>query len=702
MRPLSRTASVLFLAFCAQHAGAQTPPDTVKRDTMRVTTLGPMRTEATRIERQLFEQAPAIGRISMGADEVKAAPRFFSEADLLRTVQLLPGVEARNDFSAGMNVRGGEADQNLVLLDGYPIYNPFHLGGLFGTFVEPMVGRVEVFTGAFPASYGNRLSSVLDVRSAVEARAGIHGTANVSLIASQMSLGSSFAAGMGSWKVAGRRTYIDKAVKTLTPEEMPYDFRDLQAHIEREFSNRLRASLTVYAGHDEFEYEDRNLDHYADGTTSVPDRWAFGWGNRVVGGTVARSFMTPRLFGLELGDSVLVEQRASHSTFDADVNLGAFVEIHSPVRDARTSGVYAFFTPRHTRSIGWEVARQTLKYASNFEIPIFPSDTESYKVGSVSAHYNELWRPNDRWVIDGGARFDAVHTMGWTGVSPSLSAKYFVNRDLAITGGVGQYAQWIRSLAREEVPIRPLDFWVASNGEWPVSTARHFILGTEGWLDRHRAFRVEAFYKTYRNLLERNPLDDQHRDDDDNRVLQGSSIGADFLLRGLRSDRFTGWIAYTFAINRRRDSAGTKFSPAQDRRHDVNLVGNWQLDGWTLASRYNLATGTPYTYLTGSYRRLRFDPVTGMYQDGDDGPPQYLTGDRNGARLPATQRLDFSVMRNGHIRGVAVSPYLSIVNTTNAKNVFTYVFDYTAYPSPRRTTLHQLSIVPTIGVSVAW
>src|ERR1043165_1511450 len=164
MRPPPRTASAILLALCASRLGAQTLPDSVKRDTTRVTTLGPMRSEATRIERQIFEQAPAIGRMSIGVDEIKAAPRFFSEADLLRTVQLLPGVEAKNDFSAGMNVRGGESDQNLVLLDGYPIYNPFHLGGLFGTFIEPMVGRVDLFTGAFPAAYGNRLSSVLDSR----------------------------------------------------------------------------------------------------------------------------------------------------------------------------------------------------------------------------------------------------------------------------------------------------------------------------------------------------------------------------------------------------------------------------------------------------------------------------------------------------------------------------------------------------------
>ena len=690
MRPLSRKALVFLVASCASPLGAQTPPDTVKRDTTRITTLGPMRTEATRLERQIFEQTPAVGRISLGVDEIKAAPRFFSEADLLRTVQLLPGVEAKNDFSAGMNVRGGESDQNLVLLDGYPIYNPFHLGGLFGTFVEPMVGRVEVFTGAFPASYGNRLSSVLDVRSAIEAREGIHGTANVSLIASQMSLGSSFAAGMGTWKLAGRRTYIDKAVKTLTPEEMPYDFRDLQGHVEREFSNGLRTSLTLYGGHDRFDYSD------SVGT------WEFGWGNRVFGATVGRSKHTPRLFGRSLGDSVVMEQRASISTFDADVRLGAVIEIHSPVRDWRTSGVYAFFAPKHTRSLGWEVARQRLDYKSNFEFPIFPSDTESYRVGSVSAHFNDLWRPNAKWVVDGGARVDLVHSMGWAGVSPSLSAKYFVNPNLALTGGVGQYAQWIRSLSREEVPIRPLDFWVASNERWPVSRARHLIIGTEGWFDRHKAFRVEGFYKTYANLLERNPLDDQAREDDDNRVLQGSSIGADLLLRRLRSDRFTGWIAYTFAINSRRDSAGHRFSPSQDRRHDLNVVGNWQYRKYTLATRYNLATGTPYTYLTGSYARLRFNPTTGDYEQRDDGPPQYLASEKNGARLPATHRFDVSLMRNGHIRGTAVSPYLSIVNAMNSRNVFTYVFDYTAYPVPTRVTLHQLSIVPTVGLAVAW
>src|SRR6185503_18040600 len=113
-------------------------------DTSNVTTLPAMRSEGSRIEREMFDDKPNVGRLVVGSKELSAAPRFFSEADVLRAVQLLPGVEARNDFNAGMNVRGGESDQNLVLLDGYPIYSPFHLGGLFGTFIGPTVGRVDL------------------------------------------------------------------------------------------------------------------------------------------------------------------------------------------------------------------------------------------------------------------------------------------------------------------------------------------------------------------------------------------------------------------------------------------------------------------------------------------------------------------------------------------------------------------------------
>ena len=145
------------LSICASTAlfGQDPPkPDTTRRP---VPTLPAVETVAPRDERLTFEQKPNIGTITITGRELTSAPRFFGEADVLRAVRLLPGVTARNDYSVGMNVRGGETDQNLVLLDGYPIYNPFHMAGLFGAFVEPMVDRVDFMTGAFPARYGGRL-----------------------------------------------------------------------------------------------------------------------------------------------------------------------------------------------------------------------------------------------------------------------------------------------------------------------------------------------------------------------------------------------------------------------------------------------------------------------------------------------------------------------------------------------------------------
>ena len=176
--------------------------------------LAAVRTVAKSPERTRFEEQATPSVVSISGAEVRRIPAL-GESDVLRTAALLPGVVARNDFSAGFNVRGGEADQNLVLLDGIPIYNPFHMGGLFGTFIDKAVSGVDVITGAFPSRYGGRLSSVLDVKSLEEARNGVHGTAEVSLLSSSLFLGGAVSQNKLSWNFAARRTYADKVVEWI-------------------------------------------------------------------------------------------------------------------------------------------------------------------------------------------------------------------------------------------------------------------------------------------------------------------------------------------------------------------------------------------------------------------------------------------------------------------------------------------------------
>jgi hypothetical protein len=255
---------------------------------------------------------------------------------------------------------------------------------------------------------------------------------------------------------------------------------------------------------------------------------------------------------------------------------------------------------------------------------------------------------------------------------------------------------------REDIPLRAVDYWIGSDSLTPMSRARHYILGLERWVTPSRSLRVEGFYKRYNQLLEPNPFDDPQRRGDEFLPVTGWSTGGDLMLRQFDSGRFGGWIAYTYTLNSRVDSDGRRFFPSQDRRHDVNLVGSWHLPRYTLAARFNLATGTPYTKIVGEFDRIRYDPLEGGFTSRSDLPElQFLTGPRNGERLPLSQRLDVSVTHDWRPGGLTITPYLSVMNLYNAHNVFGYVFDYTGAP-PKRISLPQLPIFPTLGLSVSW
>jgi hypothetical protein len=669
--------------------GQDPKPDSARR--APPVTLPTIQTTAPRDERIVFEQKPNVGTITITGRELTSAPRFFGEADVLRAVRLLPGVTARNDYSVGMNVRGGEADQNLVLLDGYPIYNPFHMGGLFGAFVEPMVDRVDFMTGGFPAAYGGRLSSVLAVHSAVEPRAGMHGRADVSMIATTVAVGSGMQQGRGTWTVAARRTYADQVANILyKPGSLPYHFRDLQAHVTRVLPGSVQLSFTAYDNVDlltQSSLEDGIFD--------------LTWGNRLVGATLSRSFdNAPRLLGMSLGDSVRVEQRLSRSRFDVHMNLfESVLTLNNRVIDDRAAGSIATYTARHARRVGYDLAAQRFSFDANYPLILYPSDSIVNRNTTAGVYYDDLWRPNRRWILQMGARVDAVTNGGPPIFQPRVSAKYFLNPDLALTAAVGQFAQSTHSLAREDVPIRALDFWVGSGEGAPMSRAQHYIVGVERWLPKSRALRVEAFLKQYPNLIEQNNYSDPSIRGDEFLRIHGYSYGADLMLRQFDAGRFGGWLAYSFAVSKRVDASGVEFNPGQDRRHDLNLVSNWAGPRYTVSARFNLATGTPYTVVTGQYDRREYDPTRHAFDFST--MPQFVTGPRNAERLPLSQRLDLSVTRNGHIGGTKVTPFLSIMNLYNAKNVFAYIFDYSATP-PKRVGLRQFPVFPTIGVSVVW
>jgi hypothetical protein len=235
-------------------------------------------------ERARFDAVPEVGQVTITGSAMRALPSL-GEPDVLRAAQLMAGVVARNDYSAGYNVRGGESDQNLVLLDGIPVYNPFHLGGLFGTFVDQAVAGVDLSVGGFPAEFGGRLSSVLDVRPRAEERRGVHGAATVSLLSASGGVGGALGAlpdgsTRTSWNVAVRRTYLDAMVGALSDRTLPYHFQDAQLHATHRIGGGGTLALTAYAGADVL---DGSFAQFGDSANAGGGDFAFSWGNALAG-----------------------------------------------------------------------------------------------------------------------------------------------------------------------------------------------------------------------------------------------------------------------------------------------------------------------------------------------------------------------------------------------------------------------------------
>jgi hypothetical protein len=240
-----------------------------------------------------------------------------------------------------------------------------------------------------------------------------------------------------------------------------------------------------------------------------------------------------------------------------------------------------------------------------------------------------------------------------------------------------------------------------SDSSFPVSTATHVTLGVERWLSPTRLIHAEGFYKKYEQLLMPNSLSSAAAAADEFLVGHGNTYGADLLIRQLGEGPFSGWLAYTYLVGTRVDPSGAQFFPTQDRRHNLNLVGDWRVGEYTIGARANLASGLPYTPSIGAFVRDRYDPVTGRWNaETANEAQQYIAGATNSSRLPVYDRIDVSVTRLTRVRGATVSPYFSLLNVLNAHNPAAYLYDFAGPPT--RATIPNLPFIPTFGVRVAY
>ena len=645
-----------------------------------------------------FEEFAGMTAQEISGEAMKALPAL-AETDPIRAVEVLPGVSTVSDFSAAFNVRGGSADQNLVLLDGVPIFNPFHLGGVFSVFNADMVAGAELRAGGFPAEYGGRVSSVLSVQTDV-GDGSTSVDAGVSLLSSRVAVDGSLPQGAvdalglanSRWRVSGRRSYFDALVKPWI--EFPYHLTDLQGAFEAWTGRGNRLRFTAYTGRDILDLSDV-------GGNPVPVRWS--WGNDAVGGSWAHP----------MSGGQTMDFRATYSRFKSDFE---YVETESRFRTGiREAALQADLERRPTGRTRWKsgMAAKRLEFDNSFRAggTVF---NENAGWGWEIAAYSQInWDPNPRWLVEGGLRVDHWRPDpgdAETTVSPRFAVKRFIrDRSAAVRLAGGRYSQFLQSLRDEEFPLG-IDVWVIAGELAPRLVSDQVQVGVESFFGEDEWFvSLEGYYRTFDGVITVNAADDPNDDLDDLVAGDGWSYGADLFLRR-DVGTTTGWIAVSF-LKTERTFPDTRsgidppprlsYPPVFDRRVDIDIVLRRKLGWWGVDAglRANFGTGTPYTPVLGQFDVYRRRPVEGKVYI-DEGSAVAL-GPRNGARYPARHRLDVSFRKPIQKDWGQLTPYLSIINLYNRKNVLFYFFDYDS-DMPTRSGVSMIPFLPTLGVEVSF
>lgn len=660
-------------------------------------------------ERSRFrDDAGATVRELAGA-ELQIIPGF-AEPDPLRAMELLPGVISTSDFSSAFNVRGGSADQNLILLDGIPIFNPFHLGGLFSVFNTDMIARAELQSGGFAAEYGGRVSSVLNVESD-PGGGDLQGDAGLSLLATRLALGGGLSAGLrdeiglqrARWRVSARRSYFDALLKPVF--DFPYHLMDFQGVFEGWTKGGSRLSVTAYSGDDVLRLT--NLDE-----EDFPLRVDWTWGNTLVGA---------RLTSPHSGGG-MTELRAGYSRFATGLRFPDFddTDFSSRISQLILGADVERRVGRHWTVKGGAGADR-LSYdnlAVSGGTEFASGNEEGWLLGS---YLQGTFREGEDWIVEVGGRVDL-----WTGTrgdrivssSPRLSVKrFFGGGDLAVKASAGRYTQFLHSLRDEELPLG-LDVWVVTGRRAPHVESDQVQLGIEGFFGQGWFVSLEGYARSFDGVITNNLADDPNDKLDDLLAGDGYAYGADLYVRR-SGPGLGGWLTVSLLRTERSfpdfqsgltPPPDITYPPLFDRRVDVDLVLRRDLPwGVETGIRWNLGTGLPYTRPRGSYYYLSPRVLTpgkvewAVGDEDDDGFGAYgvALGPRNAQRYPTYHRLDVGFRKTITRSWGVLTPYLNILNVYNRRNVLFYFFEYDQLP-PVRSGISMFPVLPSLGMEVSF
>jgi hypothetical protein len=616
------------------------------------------------------EREISVSQVELSVEAIRQGPQL-GEADLFRTLQALPGVVATSDFSTGLVVRGGNTDQNLIMLDGITVYNPSHLGGLFSNFLLDATKDAQFMKGGFPAEYGGRMSSVLNVISKSGNNKKFDGSVGISLLSSRLSLEVPVA--NGSLLLAGRRTYFDK-VLALTGQDFPYYFYDFQGSFYQDLTPYDRITFSGYFGNDVLDWEELSFN--------------IKWGNRTIAGNWRHVF-SPQLFSNFM---------VAASNFDAKLQLGGDQGVNSTndVTDFTVKGDLSYlFSTNNTLKFGFEYKKLRFEFLNiyderiQFQLLQRPSE--------VGFYVQDNWRINPRWILKPGIRVSYfTEDENEFYFEPRLSVKYKLRDGEYLTYATGIYRQFIFTVQDEFNPSI-INNWFAVDETVNAGLSIHNIIGYERELWTTTTLQIEFYHKTLDNMLTyretRSTVDEalgtNVKASDFFVPTDGYSYGLEFFLHK-KYGRLAGWIGYT--LNWARQTIDDKtYNASFDRRNNLDLLLSYELGrNWRFSMQFNYGTGFPFTRVEGSYLEV----------DGTGLIPRrrLLYGDRYGFRLPSYHRLDIGFSKYFQWWKMDWRLDLQLINTYNRENIFFYEYDFDKNPADQ-TVIPMLPIIPSVGIS---
>jgi len=637
--------------------------------------------------------------------DVKTLPVLLGEVDIMKTIQLMPGVQSGSEGTGGLYVRGGGPDQNLILLDGVPVYNASHLFGFFSVFNADAIQSMSLIKGGFPARYSGRLSSVLDIRMKEGNMKKITGEVSIGLISSKATIEGPIIKDKTSFIVSARRTYLDvlampfiMAINNGT--SAGYFFYDINAKINHKFSDKSRIYLSSYLGNDKFYYNNK----YSFSETAYEEKGKIRWGN-ITNALRWNYLVNNKLFS----NITLTYSRYNFTTgFESSSKSNSqsysdMFEYKSGIDDV--SGRVDFdYTPNPNNNIKFGVSEiyHTFNPGVNvFEYKETGSDNLDTSFGNkqLYSHEYSFFVEDDvkitkKLKANVGLNFSGflVKNKNYTNLEPRASIRYLLKENISVKASYARMSQYIHLLSNSTIGL-PTDLWVPTTTKLKPEVSDQVALGGIYKLNKKFEFSIEGFYKTMSNLLEYKEGASFFSISDDwqNKVIQGKgwSYGMEFLIRKERG-KTTGWIGYTLSwTNRQFDgiSFGEVFPYKYDRRHDIGIA---------ITHHFNedIDMGLTWVFGTGNAVTLATEKYAGMHQNKNffsNNYVQYIET-RNNYRMPNYHRLDLGVNFHKKMKHGVRTWSFGLYNAYSRQNPFFLYFS----KESGSTQLYQISLFPII------